>query len=457
MRKIIITSVATFVLIATATTTSLHADDNGRSSVAPSPAPLVPPQANDRLLGVPPSPFDAPRSLFDFDPRPPRTPALRLLPRLDAIGSPASYPHYPAGWAWALDTPFQWTKQVASHLGGTRNGMVVSWPRRIRDRGGLRSQFSHANDVAPTLLEAAGIAEPAVVNGVAQQPIDGTSLVYSFDDAKAPSRHRTQYFEVYGNRAIYHDGWMASAYHGRPPWQVLAPVSEDFDADAWELYRLDQDYSQARDLAAAEPARLRALQDLFWAEAARNDVLPLHDPGAHGQGLPRIGASRDRFTYFAGAVGIPEKAAPPIFNRSYAIEAEVEVPASGARGVILAEGGRSAGHALYVDAQGRPAYAYDAFDVAHLLLVGERPLAPGTAQLRLDFAYDGGGFGKGGTGTLFVNGRRVASGRIERTAPVFFTIDESFDVGTDTGSAVGDYPPYDAFTGTIRKISVELE
>ena len=380
-----------------------------------------------------------------------------LLPRLDAIGSPASYSHYPAGWAWALDTPFQWMKQVASHLGGIRTGMVVSWPRRIRDRGGLRSQFSHVNDIAPTLLEAAGIAEPAVVNGVAQQPIDGTSLVYSFDDAKAPSRHRTQYFEIYGNRAIYHDGWMASAYHGRPPWQVLAPGSEDFAADTWELYRLDDDYSQARDLAAAEPARLRALQDLFWAEAARNDVLPLQNPAGHGEGVPRVGGGRDSFTYFPGAVGIPEKAAPPLFNRSYAIEAEVDVPASGARGVILAEGGRSAGYALYVDAQGRPAYVYDAFDVERMLLTGAQALVPGPAKLRFEFAYDGGGFGKGGSGSLFVDGKRVAKGRIERTAPVFFTIDESFDVGTDSGSAVGDYPPYDAFTGTIREVRVELE
>jgi arylsulfatase len=380
-----------------------------------------------------------------------------LLPRLDAIGGPASYAHYPAGWAWALDAPFQWTKQVASHLGGTRNGMVVSWPRRIRDAGGLRSQFAHVNDVAPTLLEAAGIEPPAVVNGVTQQPLDGASLVYSFDDAKAPGRHRTQYFEVYGNRAIYHDGWMASAYHGRPPWQVLAAPSDDFSGDTWELYRLDEDFSQARDLAAEEPARLRALQDLFSAEAARNGVLPLHSPAAHAAGLPRIGAGRDEFSYHAGAVGIPEKAAPAIFNRSHAIEARLEIPASGARGVVVAEGGRSAGYALYVDAQGRPAYVYDAFDVERLLLVGPEPLPAGAVTLRFEFAYDGGGPGRGGRGRLFANGKRVAEGRIGRTAPVFFTIDESFDVGTDTGSAVGDYPPYDGFTGAIREVRVELE
>ena len=380
-----------------------------------------------------------------------------VMQRIDAIGGPESYPHYPAGFAWALDAPFAWAKQVASHLGGTRNGMVVSWPRRIRDRGGLRSQFSHVNDIAPTLLEAAGIEPPVVVHGVSQQPIDGTSLVYSFVDAKAPSRHRTQYFEIYGNRALYHDGWMASAFRGRPPWEIFARMNDDFSADRWELYDLDADFSQARDLAAQQPARLRELQLRFEAEAARNHVLPLTASNSLGSGLPNLAAGRSRFTYRAGAIAIPEKEAPALVNRSFAITAEVQIPASGARGVLACAGGRAAGWSLFVDAQGRPAYAYDAFDAARMAIVAPRPLGPGPAKIRFEFAYDGGGVGKGGTGTLLVDGKRVGQARVERSVPVFFSIDETFDVGTDTGSPAGDYPPHNAFTGVLREVTVELE
>jgi arylsulfatase len=380
-----------------------------------------------------------------------------VMQRQGAIGGPESYPHYPAGFAWAFDTPFRWAKQVASHLGGTRNGMVVAWPRRIRDRGGLRRQFSHANDVAPTLLEAAGIEPPAVVNGVPQQPIDGTSLVYTFDDAKAPERHRMQYFEVYGNRALYHDGWMASAFRGRPPWEVLARTNADFAADRWELYHLDADFSQSRDLAAREPERLQELKERFDAVAARNFVLPLVAANAPGGALPNLAAGRSRFTYRPGAVAIPEKEAPPLVNRSYAITAEVEVPASGARGVLACAGGRSAGWSLYVDAQGRPAWAYNAFDAARMQIVAPRALAPGRAKIRYEFAYDGGGIGRGGTGTLLVDGERVGSARVERSVPGFFSIDETFDVGTDTGSPAGGYPPHDAFTGGLREVTVELD
>ncbi|MBW2268132.1 MAG: arylsulfatase [Deltaproteobacteria bacterium] len=380
-----------------------------------------------------------------------------VLARLDEIGGPSSYPQYPAGWAWAMDTPFQWVKTIASHLGGTRNPLVVSWPRRIRDAGGLRSQVSHVNDIVPTILEAVGIEAPARVNGVKQQPMDGTSLVYSFDDAAAKSRHRTQYFEIFGNRAIYHDGWMASAARGRVPWQILSPVGRPFEEDPWELYDLRQDFSQARDLAQAHPEKLRELQALFLEEARKNDVLPLHDSDARGEGLPNLASGRSRFTYFPGAIGIPESGAPGIQNRSHSITAEIDVPASGAEGVLVTEGGSVAGWSLYVDRDARPVYTYNFFGSARYTIVGNDRLPSGEHSVRFDFAYDGGGLGRGGSGTLLVDGEVVGRGRIERTTPAFFSIDETFDVGTDTGSPAGEYPPHYAFTGGIRRVTLELK
>jgi len=380
--------------------------------------------------------------------------ALRAQ-RLGEIGGPTTYPHFPAGFAFALDTPFPWMKQVASHLGGTRNGMVVSWPVRIRERGGLRSQFAHVNDIAPTLLEAAGVRAPAAVNGVPQQPIDGTSLVYSFADAEAPGRHRTQYFEVNGNRAIYRDGWLASAFHGRPPWVLLLPEGQRaFSQDVWELYDLERDFSQSRDLAAERPEKLRELQALFEVEAARNGVLPLQESGQRG-GLPSLHGARAHFRYGSGT-GMPEPAAPALVSRSHAIRAEIELPAAGAQGALLALGGSSAGFALYLDAQGRPAYSYNLFQVERTTLVAAAPLAPGKALVELDFDYDGGGAGRGADLTLRANGEIVASGRLARSAPVFFTIDERLDVGHDSGSPAGPYPATYRFTGAIRQLALEL-
>jgi len=378
-----------------------------------------------------------------------------LVGHLDEIGGTTSYPHYPAGWAWAMDAPFQWMKTVASHLGGTRNPLVVSWPRRIRDRGGLRTQFSTVSDIAPTILEAVGIAAPAFVNGVAQQPLDGSSLLYSFDDATAPSRHRTQYFEVYANRAIYHDGWMASAFRGRLPWLVFSSGRGPIADDVWELYHLDSDFSQARDLAKAEPARLRELQDLFWAEFAKNRGLPLHD-SARADDLPRLAAGRSSFVFHAGAIGIPESAAPAFFNRSFVITAEVLVPESGAQGAIVAEGGVVAGWSLYVDPGGRPAYTYNYFGAERTTIAASEALPSGRVTLGFEFAYDG-GIGGGGVGRLRVDGKTVAQGRIPRTAPVFFSIDETFDVGTDMGSPAGEYPAGTAWGGGIEQVGVELQ
>jgi len=379
------------------------------------------------------------------------------LQRLDEIGKAESYPQYPAGWAWAMSTPFQWFKTIPSHLGATRNPLVVSWPAGIpqAQTGGLRSQFSHVNDIVPTILEALGVAAPSVVNGVPQKPMDGASLIYSFADADAPERHRTQYFEVFGHRALYHNGWMASAFHGkRMPWDII-PAPHPFAEEAWELYHLDADFSQSRDLAAAQPLRLRAMQDLFFAEAARNDVLPLND-SVQGQNLPELSAGRTRFVYHAGAAGMPEQTAPNIKNRSHTITAEIEVPEGGGRGVLAAQGGQGGGWALYLDDAGRPAYTYHRFSVTRTIIAGPDPLPPGKINLQMAFDYDGDGWGKGGQVHLRVNGAEIASGRIERTTTSFFSIDETFDIGTDSGSPAGPYPPNFDFTGALHALTVEL-
>jgi len=376
------------------------------------------------------------------------------LARLDEIGGTNTYPHYPAGWAWAMDTPFQWMKQVASHLGGIRNPLVVSWPRRIQDKGGLRSQFSHVSDITPTILEAAGIIAPAVVNGIAQKPMDGVSLFYSFDDAKADTQHGTQYFEVFGNRSIYYKGWMASAFHGSLPW--LPPRGgRPFHDDVWELYNLDVDFSQARDLAVTEPAKLRELQDLFWAEAARNNVLPLVNSSRPGA-LPRFFGDRKDLVFYGVSAGIPEGAAPRMVSRSHLINAEVEVSDEGGEGVVVAQGGVVGGWSLYINPEGRPVYTYNLFGVERMSVTGKNRLSEGPSILGVDFVYDGGGFGKGAHVRLLVNGALAGEGRLTRTAPWIFSIDENFDIGTDSGSPVGDYPANYSFSGRIKKVSVIL-
>jgi arylsulfatase len=348
-----------------------------------------------------------------------QTPA-ELMARLDEIGGTTSYPHYSAGWGWATNTPFQWVKQVASHLGGTRNPMVVSWPKGIRRPGGLRSQFSHVNDVVPTVLEAVGIEAPAAVNGVAQQPMDGTSLLYSFDDARAEERHTTQYFEVLGNRSLYHRGWMVSARNpARVPWGSLLSQTAEARAETWELYDLRNDYSQARDLAAREPEKLRDLRDLFWAEAGRNQVLPISGRPASDPPLPALSEGRDEIVYHAGAIGIHESAIPDLKNR---------------------------------DHRGRPAYVYNLFGKTMTTIVGPESLDPGPTRLELRFDYDGGGAGKGAYLRLLVNRKKVAEGRLEASVPGFFSIDETFDVGTDTGSPAGEYPPGFEFEGQIERV-----
>jgi arylsulfatase len=383
--------------------------------------------------------------------------AAFALRHIDEIGGPKAYNHYPVGWAWAMNTPFQWGKQVASHLGGVRNPLVVSWPKRIKDRGGVRTQFHHVIDVAPTILEAAGIPEPTAVNGVPQRPIEGVSMLYSFADAKAKGNRKTQYFEMFGNRAVYDNGWIATCRHGRLPWQSIGTV--DFDKDEWQLYNLDDDFSEATDLAAKHPRKLRELQDLFWVEAARYNVLPLDDrfiERADPALRPSLIEGRTKFTYFPGVRRVPESSSPNAKNKSYTITVEVEVPKDGADGVLVAAGGTAGGYALFVK-DGKPIYEYNYFTAERFRIAGKDALAPGKHTVRFEFRYDGGGVGKGGTGTILVDGKEAAKGRVEKTVLGRFSADETFDTGEDTGSPVSElYKAPFRFAGTIRKIEIDL-
>jgi arylsulfatase len=381
-----------------------------------------------------------------------------VIKHLDEIGSTAAYNHFPVGWAWAMNTPFQWGKQVASHFGGTRNPLVVSWPAQIKDAGGLRAQFHHAIDIVPTILEAAHIPQPTEVNGVPQKPIEGVSMMYSFGDAKAAEHRGTQYFEMFGNRALYHDGWIAVCRHGRLPWENAG--SYDFDKDTWELYDVTKDFSEANDVASQNPAKLKELQDLFWVEAKKYDVLPLDDRFAERADptlRPSLIAGRTKFTYYAGADHIPESSAANVKNKSHVITATFDMPAQGGDGVLVAAGGTVAGYALYVKG-GKPCYEYNWFSQQRTRICGPARLTPGPQVVRLDFKYDGGGAGKGGMATLFVNDKQVGQARVEKTVPARFSADETFDVGMDTGTpASTDYSVPFRFTGTIQKVEIELK
>ncbi|MGH6802003.1 MAG: hypothetical protein ACREC3_01385 [Methyloceanibacter sp.] len=362
-----------------------------------------------------------------------------------------------------MDTPFQWTKQIASHFGGTRNGMVISWPARIKDKGGIRSQFHHVIDIMPTLLEAVGVPAPTRINGVAQKPIEGTSLVYTFDDAKAPSKHTTQYFEMFGNRAIYHDGWVAATTPGVAPWDSAAemegrvPAVNDYK---WELYNINEDFSQANNLAAKEPQKLRELQALFAKEAEKFNVFPIENSRIDRFDVtnrPSLTTGREQFTYYAGLVRIPEGAAPDTKNKSYQIKAEVVIPKGGAEGMLLTHGGRFSGWGLYL-LKGKPVFHYNLAGVARYNIASKAELAPGAHTIVFDFKYDGSGLGKGGTGTLLVDGKRVAQGRIERTLPFRLSLDETLDCGEDTGTPVSeDYRVPFKFTGDLKKVVIDLK
>ncbi len=383
-----------------------------------------------------------------------------LLKVMDEWGSPETYPHMAAGWAIALNTPFTWAKQVASNYGGTRNGMVVHWPKGIRARGEVRSQFHHVIDVAPTILAAATLPEPTVVNGAPQIPMEGVSMAYTFDDARAKDRHVTQYFEIAGNRAIYHDGWLAGTVH-KAPWE--AQPRHALADDVWELYDVRADFSLVNDLAAKNPAKLAELQKLFLAEAEEHHVLPIDDRGVERAvaalaGRPDLMAGRTSLTLAEGMTGMAENVFINVKNKSKTITAEVEVPKDGGNGTILAQGGRFGGWALYVD-DGKPAYTYNFLGMQRTSIAAKMPLTPGKATIRFDFAYDGGGLAKGGTGTLFVNGAKVAEGRIEHTQPMIFSADETADVGIDLGTPVVEAIGSEAksrFTGRIPQVTIAV-
>jgi arylsulfatase A-like enzyme len=380
-----------------------------------------------------------------------------VLARVDELGGPTTSNHYPIGWAHAMNTPFQWAKQVASHFGGTRNGIVISWPARIKDKGGIRTQFHHIIDIAPTILEAAGVQSPTVLNGVPQKPIEGVSMVYSFDNAKAPSPHRTQYFEMFANRAIYNDGWIAATTPPLAPWATGKTI--DVDDYQWELYDLSKDFSEANNLASGEPKKLRELQELFWIEAAKYNVLPLDNSKIErldGSNRPSLTRGRSLFTYYPGMTRIPAGSAPDIKNKSFKIAAEVEIPEGGADGVLITQGGRFNGWALYL-LEGKPVFHYNLIGKFRSSTSGKETLAPGKHVIVVDFKYDGGGMGKGGAVTLTVDGKPAASGRLERTVPLLFSIDETLDIGEDTGTpASEDYHVPFKFPGGIKKVMIEL-
>lgn len=390
-------------------------------------------------------------------------------PFYELWGSDQTFPHYSAGWAWAFDTPFQWCKQVASHFGGTRQGMCMSWPGHIKDQGGIRTQFHHVIDVVPTILEVAGIPAPDTINGIQQRPMDGVSMVYTWDKAgaTAPSKRTTQYFEMLGNRAIYHEGWVACTTPVNTPWDLgMKPSPDVITGYQWELYHVDKDFSQSTNLAAQMPDKLKELQDLFYVEAKKHDVLPLDNSTLARFLTPRPSptAGRTTFTYTGTLSGVPPACAPSILGRSYNIVAEVEIPERGAEGMIVTEGGRFGGYGLFLSkgeldiGRGKVVFLYNLLGKR---IVWEGPkLEAGKHTIAFDFKYDGPGFGKGGVGVLSVDGKEVATKTLEHTVPITFPEDETFDVGLDTRTPVSliEYH-YDCpfkFTGKIHRLNFKL-
>ena len=383
-----------------------------------------------------------------------------MLKHYDEWGGPSTYPHMAAGWAVAGDTPFMWTKQIASNYGGSRNGMIVSWPKRIKAANEIRSQWHHVIDVAPTVLDAANLPEPKSVNGTIQEPIQGVSMVYSFDNANSMSTHKTQYFEIFANRAIYYDGWFAGTVH-KAPWES-APRAKLLD-DKWELYDTRNDFSLVNDLAKTNPEKLKEMQDLFIKEAIKNRVLPIDDRSvervnAKLAGRPDLMGDRTSLTLSEGMDSMSENVFINIKNRSFSITADVEIPQGGANGVILVQGGRFGGWSLYLK-DGKPTYCYNFLGLQEFKVAAPKALAQGKATIRMNFDYDGGGIGKGGTATILVNGEQVASGRIERTQPMIFSADETAAVGVDDATPVSaDYREREnSFTGKILKVTVDVK
>jgi arylsulfatase A-like enzyme len=383
-----------------------------------------------------------------------------LIERLDKLGGPESYNHYAVGWAHATNTPYQWTKQVASHWGGTRNGTIVHWPKGIKSKGEVRSQFHHVIDIAPTILELAGLPQPLFVNGVQQHPIEGVSMAYSLNDATAAERHETQYFEMFGNRGIYHKGWTAVTKH-KTPWLLIGQKVPAFDDDNWELYDTSKDWSQANDLAKQMPEKLHELQRLWLIEAARYNVLPLDDRGAERinsdmAGRPVLIKGKSQILF--GSMGrLNENCVLNIKNKSHSVTAEIEVPPKGAEGVIVCQGGSIGGWSLYAKG-GKLKYCYNLMGLQCFFAESASALPPGEHQVRMEFAYAGGGLGKGGTASLYVDGKKVGEGKVGATAPMVFSADEGCDVGVDTGSPVS--PDYGSrgneFSGHVKGVQLAI-
>jgi arylsulfatase A-like enzyme len=383
-----------------------------------------------------------------------------LMARLDKLGGPESYNHYAVGWAHAMNTPYQWTKQVASHFGGTRNGTIVHWPEGIKGKGEIRTQFHHVIDVTPTILEAAGLPAPLFVNGVQQHPIEGVSMAYSFNDTGAAERHETQYFEMFGNRGIYHKGWTAVTRH-KTPWLLIGETVPAFDDDVWELYDTTKDWSQAKNLAKDMPDKLHDLQRLWLIEAVRYNVLPLDDNVAarlnsDTAGRPELIKGKSQILF--GSMGrLSENSVLNLKNKSHSVTAGIVVPKEGAKGVIIAQGGNIGGWALYAK-DGKLKYCYNLLGIHQFYAESASALTPGDHQVRMEFTYDGGGLGKGGTATLYVDGKQVGEGKIAATAAMIFSADDGCDVGVDTGSPVS--PDYGSrgneFTGHIKGVQLAI-
>jgi arylsulfatase len=383
-----------------------------------------------------------------------------LMARLDKLGGPESYNHYAVGWAHAMNTPYQWTKQVASHWGGTRNGTIVHWPKGIKGKGEIRSQFHHVIDVAPTILELAGLPQPLAVNGVQQHPIEGVSMAYSYNNAKAPERRETQYFEMFGNRGIYHKGWTAVTRH-KTPWLLVGEKVPPFDDDNWELYDTSKDWSQANNLAKQMPEKLHHLQRLWLIEAARYNVLPLDDRVAERMnpdlaGRPVLIKGKSQILF--GSMGrLSENSVINIKNKSHSVTAEIVVPKGGAEGVIIAQGGNIGGWSLYAKA-GKLKYCYNLLGIQQFYAESATALTPGDHQVRMEFAYDGGGIGKGGTASLYVDGKKVGECKVTATAGMVFSADDGCDVGVDTGSPVS--PDYGSrgneFSGHVKGVLLSI-
>ena len=384
-----------------------------------------------------------------------------LAARLDEWGGTDSYPHYAVGWAWAMDAPFQWTKQVASHWGGTRNGTIVHWPRGIKEKGEVRSQFCHVIDVAPTVLEAAGIPAPKRINGVEQSPYEGTSMIYSFDDAGAPERHDVQYFEMIGNRGIYHQGWSAVTKH-RTPWKLaIGTKTVPFDEDVWELYDGSKDYSQAHDLSKEMPDKLKELQEAFLVEARKYNVLPLDDRAVERldptiSGRPTI-VKGDTQVFYPGMKRVSEASVLNIKNKSFSVTAQLVVPAGGANGTIVAQGQKFGGWGLLLH-EGAARFVYNLFGVNVFVIDADQPVPAGKHQVRAEFSYEGDGYAKGGDVTLYYDGEKVGEGKVAVTEPMIFSATEGLDLGTETGTPVLPKARLEdcVFTGEIEWVELSI-